>query len=88
MAFLGIGGAAGAGGIFSALTAFNPATLFASLAVTAASTALQQGSGKLSDSVGGGFWGNMINSLVNPFSDGLTSLMQSWLGGGTSSKNS
>ena len=88
MGIFGLGGASGAGGIFSALSALNPVTLFSSLAVTAASTALQQGAGKLSESAGGGFWGNMINSLVNPFSDGLTSLMQSWLGGGTSSKNS
>ena len=87
MAFLGIGGAAGAGGIFSALSAFNPATLFTSLAVTAATSAFQQGAGELAGKAGGGFFGNLFNSLVDPFSNALRGFMQNWLGG-SDTKNS
>jgi hypothetical protein len=88
MSFLGIGGGAGAGGIFSALTAFNPATFFASLAATAATSALQQGAGQLTSRAGGGFWGNMLSSVVDPFSSGLTGFFQKWLGGADQSKRS
>ena len=79
----GIFGAAGAGRM---LAAFNPATFFASLAVTAASSAIQQGAGQVASRAGGGFWTNMLSSIVNPFSSKLTDLAQNWLGGADSSK--
>jgi hypothetical protein len=82
MNFFGIGGGgARTGGIFGALAALNPAILLGTMVAAAASTAIQQGSGKLTDSAGGGFWGKMFGSVMNPLTSGLTGFLQRSLGG-------
>lgn len=87
MGIFGLGSAAGAGGLLGALSAFNPAALFTSLAATVATSAIQQGAGELAGKTGGGFFGNLLGSLVEPFSNGLTGFVQNWLGG-ANTKNS
>jgi len=80
MGIFGVGGAARAGGIFSAAglaSLFNPATL----ALTVGMTFLQQGASHLASKTGGGVGGGLLNSALTWFSSGLTGLLQKSLGG-------
>ena len=72
----------GIGAFFGmAAAAFNPATLFATAVTTFATAAVQKGANELAGRAGGGFFGDLASSFLNPMSSTFTNFMQKWLGG-------